>query len=323
MIVSIPTKEKLNGSARVSLVVKPRDLAKSLDTTLALDMDFAFPTTGGKFYRYEARIWYTTGATEDFKYNFRVRNAAPVSGAGPQGVVHHRRPPGGSVTEGEFTYNNFGGTVSMTGGAGTGYIYLYGWVRARNGGSFEFNWAQNTSGAVPTVVKAGSYFEIVEVDTLEEAMSVVNPVKWIEYAKTRDESRASDGAVFARDSELHAPVQAGIRYAFRALILGSSHATPDMKFEIDGPASPTFYAADLWYANPVPTTVNAFHTALNTSVSLASAATGPVLIEVHGLIQPSACGELSFRWAQVTSGVNAISILQGSLLELLALPGGG
>lgn len=313
---------------RIVRLLKKKDQTKVSDTNNAIgtdDPDFAFPVVAGKAYAFVGRLFYTTGATEDFKFSFGANGAAAASGtANPQSCVRSVRPPGGSTSDGFGEGNQFAtnGNVSMGGAAGSGYIYLTGWFTPRMSGMTFLRWAQNTSGATPTILRAGSYIEITEVDAQQKpGEQVMEP--WICTCKTVTESRSLDGGTLVKDAELRVRLEANRRYAFRAFIAYVTDPTPDFKIAINAPASPVFLIGE---ARGI-THGNAFNsyqiTALASGAAWAAASGTGGGIEIHGLIELSIGGDLEIMWAQNTSNAALTSVLAGSTLEILPLPSGG
>jgi hypothetical protein len=107
-------------------------------------------------YAVRGRLYFTTGATGDFK----LRHTGPAS---PTLVLLHRR----SVAAGATADSNIAidtayssGDIAITGGAGSGWFDFDGIIfNGSNAGDFKLQWAQNTSDGTATAVKAGSYIE--------------------------------------------------------------------------------------------------------------------------------------------------------------------
>jgi hypothetical protein len=141
-------------------VVKTADQTKTTTAPASLsssdaDNTLKFTMTANTKYRFRAVIFYDTGATEDFKW----RHNGPAS---PTLVVIRRQ----SILPAGTTYNAIAidaaysaADVVMAGtSAGAGFIEFDGIIfNGANAGDFLFEWSQNTSGGVATIVRAGSY----------------------------------------------------------------------------------------------------------------------------------------------------------------------
>lgn len=317
---------KAQTAPRVTRLLKKRDQTKTADTDASTagtdDPDFFFPTVAGKVYTFIGRLFYTTGATEDFKFLFAVNGAAATIGtANLQGCMRSVRAPGSSLAETEGAGNQFAtnGTVSVNGGTGTGSIFVVGWFQARQSGNVFLRWAQNTSGATPTILRAGSYIEITEVDA-QARRGEVESDPWQCVCKMLTETRASDGAVLAKDAELRATLQANRRYAFKATIAYTTGTTPDFKIAVNGPASPVFFAAEVRGVGPAAAYSSAQITSFGSATAFTAASGTGGGVEIWGIVELSQSGDLEIQWAQNTSNAAATAVLAGSTLEILPLP---
>lgn len=139
------------------LVPKTNFEARSNTATLANDGDLKFQMAANTNYMIRARVYFSTGATADFKYAL----TGPASPSSVSVVRKHIDPSAltslVATSEGAYT-----ASTAIAGGAGTAGGYIEFDVRVRNGanaGTFAFQWAQNTSDATAAVVLEGSYLE--------------------------------------------------------------------------------------------------------------------------------------------------------------------
>lgn len=140
-----------------TLIKKTADQARPSSNALAADNTLVFPMLAGTKYIVRVRAFFDTGATEDFKYGF----TGPASPA----LIRMRRAaiiPGATaflVSPVAVAYDATG--IALTGtGTNGGSIEMDGIIHnGPNAGNFAFAWAQNTSGAAQTTVRAGSYLE--------------------------------------------------------------------------------------------------------------------------------------------------------------------
>ncbi len=153
-----------NGTAWVSLpvgtypwteIVKSADQTKTANTTLATDSELSFTMAISAKYRVEMEVYFDSTAAGDFKW----RHVGPTS---PSIVRLSRRAivPGAAVAFSsilvDLAFSAADLPLVSTGTTG-GVIYLEGIVHnGANAGTFGFQWAQNTSDAGNTIVRAGS-----------------------------------------------------------------------------------------------------------------------------------------------------------------------
>lgn len=145
---------------------------------------------------------------------------------------------------------------------------------------------------------------------------------WNVVKKTADQSKTAD-TTLAADSALTFPVLANTAYAFKiAILYSTASGVPGIKFDLNGPASPTAvaYTNKKWGAGGSAITETSA-TALNTVITQASTASGGnALILIEGILQNGVnAGTFSFRWAQNTSDAAATKVLKGSFLEYVTI----
>jgi hypothetical protein len=146
----------VNGVPMWRQVLKTADETKTTNTTLAADGVLKFTMAASQKYAVRGRIYFTTGATGDFK----ARHTGPAS---PTLVMIQRRAvAAGASADSSLAVDAAYSSADITalGGAGSGVIEFDGIIyNGTNAGDFAWQWAQNTSDGTATVVKAGSYLE--------------------------------------------------------------------------------------------------------------------------------------------------------------------
>jgi len=123
--------------------------------TLFDDSALTFSMAANTNYAVRLIVFFDTGASEDFQFAL----TGPTS---PTYVRVRRRhfPPGSTTaTNGMDTSVTPATSITGTGTTG-GFIEMdVAWQNGANAGTFAFQWAQNSSGATASVVRAGSYLE--------------------------------------------------------------------------------------------------------------------------------------------------------------------
>lgn len=146
---------------RWTTVVKTADESVQ-NNTIQADDDLTFVMTASTKYMVRGKLWWTTPAAADFKYRFR-------SGGSPTlFYVKHKNTPPAAVAETEQAIESAspGTTISVLSASATepGYIEFEAIVyKEAANGSFFVDWAQVTTTASNTTVKAGSYIEYMVV----------------------------------------------------------------------------------------------------------------------------------------------------------------
>lgn len=142
---------------------------------------------------------------------------------------------------------------------------------------------------------------------------------WTMVKKASDQTKNSD-TTLAADSALQFSMSANTRYTIRFHVAFSTTATPDFKFDLDGPVSPTSVQFNTFRASHSGATVsNNRVTAFNASTSVTNTADGYGYIMGEGYVYNGAnSGTFSFRWAQDTSDAGNTTVLKGSYIEYLA-----
>lgn len=142
-------------------VVKSSDQTKTADAALANDTDLIFSMVASTKYRIRILVFFDTTAAADFKF--------ALSGPAAPTLVRifrkHVDPAALTtlVVAAEVAYT---ASTAVAAGAGTtgGFVEFEMIVHnGVNAGTFGFQWAQNTSDASNTIVRAGSFlaYEVI------------------------------------------------------------------------------------------------------------------------------------------------------------------
>jgi len=147
---------------------------------------------------------------------------------------------------------------------------------------------------------------------------VTSVSQWFGKMKLSSTAKTSD-ATLADDTDLFFAMLASTNYAFRFKVFYDTAATPDFKFAIDAPASPTLIRLVRKHIDPGALTslVVASEVAEVGSTALAGG-TGTTggFVEAEGIVHNGAnAGNLAFQWAQNTSNASATTVLAGSYIE--------
>jgi hypothetical protein len=139
---------------------KTADETKVSDAVTADDTVLKFTADANGKYKFQLQVVFTTVAAADFKFQF----TGPAS---PDLVVFRRdsNPAGTNTTTQSFEEAYFSTDVSLTSASsGSGQVRIYGVIHnGVNAGTIAFRWAQNTSNAGSTIVRAGSYLSYTKV----------------------------------------------------------------------------------------------------------------------------------------------------------------
>jgi hypothetical protein len=169
-VLAIEAKVGVNNSAVTTsldylvkhhvILDKTVDETKNSDVTTADDAVLKFTADANGKYYFQLQVFFTTVAAADFKYQFN----------GPAGstLITFRRdsnPASTNATTAAFEEAYYSTDTALTSASsGSGQIRIYGVLH--NGvtaGTVAFRWAQNTSNAGNTTVRAGSYFSYTKV----------------------------------------------------------------------------------------------------------------------------------------------------------------
>ena len=137
---------------------------------------------------------------------------------------------------------------------------------------------------------------------------------WNLILKTADETITSDSTL-SPDNTLVLALAANTKYRFRFVVHVVSSSTPNFKYRLTGPASPTVLTFDDFLnttaAGSSETLRSAYHAA---DVSVGTNTQAFIVLE--GVVHNGAnTGNLSFEWAQNTSNGASTTVLAGSSLE--------
>lgn len=137
-------------------IEKTTDETKTSDNTTADDTVLKFSVAANTKYRFVLQVFYYSGATPDFKYQFTGPASPTVIGYRRETTAH-----GASTVTNSLLSAYISTDASITvGTSGIGQIRLWGILHnGANAGTVAFAWAQNTSDASNTTVYAGSFIE--------------------------------------------------------------------------------------------------------------------------------------------------------------------
>lgn len=143
----------LTGLTFVS-AVKSADETRNSTTTLAVDSDLDVAVEANSTYEVEMFVHMVTNTTPDFKHEVRVPSGATVS------LMAQRLALPTSVSA--VAFDGSGEEAEI--GLAESHFSIRGFlVVGGTAGDFEYWWAQNTSNAADTTVKAGSWVRIRKV----------------------------------------------------------------------------------------------------------------------------------------------------------------
>jgi hypothetical protein len=149
----------VSGAENWTILVKTADTTRTANTTITADPTLTFTLAAATKYKLRMRVWFDTTAAGDFKY----RHTGSATPAVVRIQRNHTLPAGTTfviAVDAAFSAAD----VAMAGtGTNGGYIEWNGIIHNTNAGTFAFAWAQNTSDAGNTIVRAGSYLEYTTV----------------------------------------------------------------------------------------------------------------------------------------------------------------
>lgn len=134
--------------------------------------------------------------------------------------------------------------------------------------------------------------------------------------KIADESTSLNSG-FLNDAELFIPVAANTNYSIRGRVFFDSAATPDFKWKIDGPASPTRIRSFYQYIANGAAGWTGVTIAQSYPLAQQLAGAGSAgLVDFEVMLNNGAnSGFVVFQWAQVTSNASSTTVHKGSYLE--------
>jgi hypothetical protein len=136
-------------------VSKAADQTKTSDTTLANDTALSFSMLASTNYRIRGLVWFDTQDAPDFKYAFSGPSSPTLVRGEVVSCIAGGTPAFATVV------TSLPGSTALTGaGNNGGYLrFEFAFQNGTTAGTFAFQWAQNTSDAGGTRVRAGSYLE--------------------------------------------------------------------------------------------------------------------------------------------------------------------
>lgn len=138
---------------------KTTDESTASDTTFSSDSQLQFTMLANSTYHVRGRVLFSTVAAADFKWQL----TGPSS---PTLVRIARRAIGGgdAAFSAVGVDTAFSTSVAVLGGGAEGFVEFDAAIQnGANAGTFAFQWAQNTSDAGNTTVRAGSYLEFIRM----------------------------------------------------------------------------------------------------------------------------------------------------------------
>jgi hypothetical protein len=162
--VALTNAPTINGQPTWIQVIKATDESRSANDTLTDDATLKFTVAANTKYRFRFRVFYTTDTDADFKLQaagpaaptmitYTLIAFAPGSGIGGGSIA-------GAIALTQGTAFGVPLALTETGGSVDGAIHVDGILHnGANAGTVVFQWAQNTSDAGGTIVRAGSYLE--------------------------------------------------------------------------------------------------------------------------------------------------------------------
>ena len=135
--------------------------------------------------------------------------------------------------------------------------------------------------------------------------------------KTADQTKTSNAGL-ANDTDLQFSMLAATKYTIRGRIFFDTAATPDFKWAISGPASPTLVRIRRQWIVPSGTAYAgiAIDTAATASQSITTTSgTNGGWVEFEAIWHNLNAGTFAVQWAQATSDVGATTVRAGSYLE--------
>jgi hypothetical protein len=148
---ALPTFQNAVGGGSWTLVNKASDTTRNSNTTTSADPDLQFSLAASTNYAIRIVVKYRSTAAGDFKWSL----------TGPASPTEVYGAEVGANTGATNTFEAYPTNVArLSGNSGATVMIIDVTVEnGANAGTFSFDWAQNTSDAGPTAVKAGSYIE--------------------------------------------------------------------------------------------------------------------------------------------------------------------
>lgn len=136
-------------------VKKDSDETVASDSTYSDDSDLKFGAEASSNYAFRLKVFFDTSAAADFKYQIQGPSSPTLVRMEVKHII-----AGGTAYAGQVVQTAFATSVAVAGGGTTGgYVEVNGILQNVTAGVVSFQWAQNTSDASNTTVRAGSYLE--------------------------------------------------------------------------------------------------------------------------------------------------------------------
>lgn len=155
------TTRKVTGTQLAALinpwtrVTKASDETIANDATIGSDAALTVSLLANTKYLIRGMIFFTTGATGDFKFSF----TGPASPTKVR-IAHHGIGGGAAVLDGIGVDTAYGTESPIVGTSTDGWACFDALIEnGANAGTFAFQWAQNTSNGTDTTVLRGSWLE--------------------------------------------------------------------------------------------------------------------------------------------------------------------
>ncbi len=267
------------------VVVKTADETMTNDTTLQDDNHIFFAVGANEKWAFELFTLVFAHATPDLKFGFTAPTGATVTWA-RFGIADDEQ------------ISNLGDTILQGGGSTLRIISYRGLItNGSNAGTFQLQFAQNTSNANATTMKAGTYLIAHEIGGTTLTGGTI--------IKSSDETIQSS-TTYQSDNELHFNIAANATAVFALHILFDSGTTPDIKWKLFGPTGSSIH----WQKrNTEPDYQD------ETDEHLDNGAGAVRLRAIVGIIiNGSTAGEFTLKWAQRTSDASDTTVKAGSAL---------
>lgn len=148
---------------RIQIVRKPSDESVTSNTTPQNDDHLLFAAVAGQAYKFMFALWVSsTVATGDLKL-LPVTTGVGTLVWGVHGTDLAATTGTGSAVMSGRDSGTSGTSVSVAAVNGTLMVFLSGTFSCTSSGNVVLQWAQDTSSATATTIKAGSYVEAVRV----------------------------------------------------------------------------------------------------------------------------------------------------------------
>jgi hypothetical protein len=145
------------------VVIKPADTSRASNTTLSNDPDLVFTNVGVGTYLFDGLLRYTgitfSTGPGDIKLGFAFSGSLSASGWVPNTFVSN------AANNVDVVCSNFG-TSRVEGTYGTGTdvgASVRGYLVVTAAGTMSLQWAQNTSNATATTMRAGSHLKLTQI----------------------------------------------------------------------------------------------------------------------------------------------------------------